>query len=237
MRALGPREMLEIWERGESAGTAQRALALIAQSEGASLFDTASLGIGMRNSRLLALREAMFGRRIEASAACPACGERMEFAFETADMRADAAPSDALVAVAHGGWHLTLRVPCGADLIDLPRSVDTARETLFQKCLVCVDGAAAPAQWPVEVLETAAAAIAARDPQAHMELDLACAACAHRFVVPFSIAQFLWNEISHAGRRLIEEVTALARAFGWSEAESLALSPARRRKYLEAAQA
>jgi len=235
MRALTTREMLDIWERGEAAGAVQRSLELIAVSDGLALDRVFALGIGARNARLLDLRETMFGRRVEATAECPNCGEAAEFAFETGDLRIGAGDGGATFELAVEQWRFTLRLPVCADLLDLPPGIEAARQTLFRGCIVSADGPPAPAQWPLSVLQGAAEAIAARDPQAQLDIDLTCAACGHRRLVAFNIAQFLWAELAEAGRRLIDEVTVLARAFGWSEAETLALSPARRRKYLEAA--
>ena len=51
----------------------------------------------------------------------------------------------------------------------------------------------------------------------------------------FDIATVLWTELAGLARSLIEEVDALASAYGWSEREILALSGRRRRAYLELA--
>jgi hypothetical protein len=46
-------------------------------------------------------------------------------------------------------------------------------------------------------------------------------------------AEFLWAAAEAQARRLLLEVDALARAYGWREPDVLALPPARRRAYLE----
>jgi hypothetical protein len=235
MRALTTREMLDIWERGEAAGAVRRSLELIATADGLALDEAMTLGIGARNARLLDLREAMFGPRLESTAECPDCGEAVEFAFETGDLRIGAAHEGDTFELAVEQWRFALRLPVCADLVDLPSGIDAARQALFRRCIVSADGPHSPALWPPSVLAAAADAIAMRDPQAQMDIDLTCAACGRRRLVAFNIAQFLWAEIADAGRRLIDEVAILARAFGWNEAETLALPPARRRRYLEAA--
>ena len=75
--------------------------------------------------------------------------------------------------------------------------------------------------------------MAARDPLAEIELALACPACGHQWQLVFDIASFLWLKIEMQARRLLREVHALARAYGWREADILALSPGRRQAYLE----
>jgi hypothetical protein len=71
------------------------------------------------------------------------------------------------------------------------------------------------------------------DPMADIHLALNCPSCEHKWMAPFDIVAFLWREISAAARRLLREVHTLASAYGWTESEILALSPVRRRAYLE----
>ena len=75
--------------------------------------------------------------------------------------------------------------------------------------------------------------MAAADPQADVELALSCPACGHAWPAAFDIASFLWTEVDAWARVLLHEIHALASAYGWREADILALSPRRRRAYLE----
>ncbi len=78
-------------------------------------------------------------------------------------------------------------------------------------------------------------ALSTCDPQADVRIDLDCASCGHRWTSPFDIARYLWTELETHARRLLYDVHALATAYGWAEADVLAVSPARRRYYLELA--
>jgi hypothetical protein len=49
----------------------------------------------------------------------------------------------------------------------------------------------------------------------------------------FDMPAYFWSEIQMGARRLLQEVHALASAYGWRESEILMLSAARRRAYLE----
>ena len=51
--------------------------------------------------------------------------------------------------------------------------------------------------------------------------------------MPFDIVSFFWREIEEFAIRTLREIHALARAYGWAEDQILALSPTRRRCYLE----
>jgi len=71
------------------------------------------------------------------------------------------------------------------------------------------------------------------DPHADIRLDLDCSACQARWQAPFDIVPFLWSAVDAWALRLLRDVHRLARAYGWREADILALSPPRRRCYLE----
>jgi hypothetical protein len=87
------------------------------------------------------------------------------------------------------------------------------------------------------VLNAVAARLGELDPQADLMVPLECPECGHGWQSSLDIAEHLWTEIDTYAKRLIYEVTGLATAFGWTEAEVLAVSPARRRMYLEASAA
>ena len=71
------------------------------------------------------------------------------------------------------------------------------------------------------------------DPLATVELEFLCPGCGAVCPAAFDIASFLWAEVDTAARSAVEDVHTLASAYGWSEEEVLALSPGRRRLYLE----
>ena len=86
---------------------------------------------------------------------------------------------------------------------------------------------------PEGVLEAMTDAMAAADPQAAVDMALTCPECAHQWRARFDIASFLWREVDAWARQTLVEVARLASAFGWSEGDILALTPWRRRRYLE----
>ncbi|MFC8681528.1 hypothetical protein ACFT30_08395 [Microbacterium ureisolvens] len=85
-----------------------------------------------------------------------------------------------------------------------------------------------------EALEAAVARTAADfDPQADIELELTCPACAEEWRTPFDITAFLWRELESWAMRTLWETHLLARAYGWSEADILALGSWRRQHYID----
>jgi len=82
-------------------------------------------------------------------------------------------------------------------------------------------------------LQAVADRMAAADPQGDVELALTCPACGHAWPAAFDIASFFWTEVDAWARVLLHEIHALASAYGWREVDILALTPWRRRAYLE----
>jgi hypothetical protein len=76
-------------------------------------------------------------------------------------------------------------------------------------------------------------AMARLDPQAEIDLDLACPACGASFSVVFDTAAFFIQELDERAARLLHEVHVLAWHYHWSEADILHLPSARRGFYLE----
>ena len=76
------------------------------------------------------------------------------------------------------------------------------------------------------------AAIAEADPNAEILLNLTCPACGERFQELFDIVTHLWDEISAYAKDIAYETHLLARYYGWSEREILAMSEHRRQTYL-----
>ena len=91
----------------------------------------------------------------------------------------------------------------------------------------------ATAALPEPVVRAVGQALGDADPQADVELALSCTACGHRWATRFDVVEFLWHELDRRLRGVLGEVHLLARAYGWTEADILALPDRRRRRYLE----
>ena len=227
-RTLTQSELLSIWERGEGQRPSRRALALLeGAAPDAGAADLANLPVGRRDALLLDLRERLFGDAFSGVTSCPACGEEIELAFDIDEVRAgEGAP------LAIPG--LEVRLPTTADLERIEQlDLITARQRLFALCVTRNGQPIEVDALPAGVAELIAAQMAAADPQADMQLDAACPSCGERWREPFDIVAFLFSELSVFARRLLAEVHEIAGAYGWSEREILALSPARREAYLE----
>jgi hypothetical protein len=243
VNAPGSAALLDAWERGLKLPLPQRALLVLAASHpDATLAELAALPLGARDALLFDVREQMFGAELATVTTCPNCDEVLEAGFLLTDIRAagarDIAGEHELMVAGHS---IRFRLPATADVLAIPKDADAdaARDLLMQRCLLeardLSGKAVAPNALPENMLPEISAAMSGADPQAIVDLALECPACGHGFAAAFDIASYLMAEIHAWAQRLIVEVATLARAFGWREADVLALSPTRRRLYLELA--
>jgi hypothetical protein len=234
MHGLAAADVLALWERCLPQSPGVRAVTLLALTDPDA--DPASLPVGRRDAALLALHTAAFGGRLAAVAGCPGCGEWLDLGVDAAELAAvsgAAADPPAELTVRHGGHTLRLRLPTAGDLAAAP--ADGA--ALLASCVLAADHDGVgvdPRELPAEVRRAAEERLAAADPGAELELELTCPSCDHRWREALDPVVFLWAEVDGWARRLAGEVHALAAAYGWGEAEILALSPWRRRLYLDA---
>jgi hypothetical protein len=243
---LAADDWLRAWERARRLPPALRPCAWlaplsdIAVDEDAALAEAEALPVGQRDARLLGLHAALFGPRLQATARCPRCGAAIEFELDAPAMRVDA-PDEAVsrVALAHDGWHVEARLPDSRDLHALSACTDaaSAREVLLRRCVtearpLSDAPGGSPAAPPPAVVDALSRALADADPQAATDLGLACPECGFDWEEPFDIAAFLGDALDRWADRMFDEVHVLAAAYGWGEAEILALSPARRARYL-----
>ena len=179
--------------------------------------------------------------QLEAGAACPSCGEHLEVALRTDDIRTTAPSGGGVVYVETCGYQVQARVPTSADLLAAVGHVaESAHAALLRRCVFGIrqaDDEVDAATLPDAVAQAVIRELAARDPQAEVLLSLRCPACEHEWSTPFDILAYLWDEIDDWARRLLSEVHTLASAYGWSERDVLGMSARRRRLYLEMSEA
>lgn len=246
MRGLSAADVLNVWERGAGHSAALRSLDILAvacpELEASAL---AHLSVGRRDALLLEVRGLTLGPRLEGTTRCPACDEALEFAVQTDDLRLPdgegAGQDDAALTWEGDGARVAYRLPRVGDLVAIGElsTPQTTLSVLLERCVLRaeVDGAMVPvAALGAGIVEALAAEMARRDPQADLQLALTCPACGHSWQAPFDIASFFWAEIAAAAKRLLREVHLLAGAYGWREADILAMSAFRRQAYIEMVQ-
>ena len=239
MDGLSEHEVVALWEQGRRSGPLSRAdlLAAAARPE-LSASQRDAMTIGARDALLLELRIATYGRHATAFLPCPSCGEALEAPLDLATLRhspPDASPSvEVEVEVEDAPWRVVARVPTVQDVRVAAAAGD--RAALLERIVVSAERAGdrvAPGALPPSIVSALEAALEARDPQADIRLAQQCPACGHGFTSTFDVASFLWHEVDVDARRVVDEIDRIAFAYGWSEAEILALGRTRRATYME----
>jgi hypothetical protein len=242
---LSASDILRVWERGQQLHPVDRALLLLAIAHPAVPWEQlARLPVGQRNEQLLSLRESTFGPRLASFAQCSRCGERLEFEFAASHIRLQEAASIAAGSGEAGGtliqevagYTVRFRLPDSYDLAAIASSTDvqSARNTLLDRCILSIEqNGELVERLPLEAEQLLSEYLSRADPQADVQLSLRCPNCGNEWLLSFDISSFFWTEINSLAKRLLREVHTLGRAYGWREAEILAMSAARRQAYLE----
>lgn len=238
-------ELLDLWDAGDGASPAQRALLLVASAwPDECALDARPLGF--INARLLQLRAALFGPVITCLANCASCHAELE----------SRVPIDALLALGRkpsGGPHafaatldiddgtrVAVRIPCIGDLLSLDGARGESGAALLARIVdpVTVGGTdeggerCDPERLTPDACRQIERWVADADPLGVIHLSLRCPECSASWREPLHVVDLLWIELSHHASRLLREIARLAQAFGWSEADLLGMPVQRRLRYL-----
>ena len=242
MHALSARHLLEVWESGFSQAPAEQALALLAAARPDVSRDAlAALSIGARDASLLNLREGLWGPEMIAVVACSSCRETLELSLDTRELLSGHQREQTEeLSASLDGYKIAFRVPTSFDVIAASRHYDPeqGRALILDRCLLSVEKgetSVTSGDLSPEVLAAVEERMTEADPLADIQLDLTCPSCEGRWQAVFDIVSFLWTELDVWARRMLRDVHILARAYGWSEMDVLALSPTRRQFYLDMA--
>jgi hypothetical protein len=239
MTALSPAAVLDIWELGCRLHPIDRALLILSRAyPDYSHDELQDMCLGRRDELLLQARERTFGAGIEAVTACPICGYDLEFRTERRSLISETALYPAKQqAIAIDGTVFSLRSPNSRDAAAAAvcDDVESATQAIVDRCTAAVSEphqrlilAGLPERTVFDVQQ----AFASLDPQSEILFALHCPGCGHEWQALFDIASFFWAEIRSQARRLLQEVDALARTYGWREADILRMSEKRRSLYL-----
>jgi hypothetical protein len=242
MRVLSQADCLALWESGQALHPLDRGLlavhAAFPETRGE---DVADWPLGRRNGALAQLRSVSFGSAIRGWTACEDCGDKLEFELDGNTLAERYSPaSDGSVRVDGK----VFRLPTSRDLAFISGEHDPrhAAMRLMERCMLSgaeeglTDPTANP-EWIERDLDAVGESMAEADPLAEIMLHFDCPACGGSFDQSLDLVAFLWSEVEGRARHLMLDVHTLASAYGWSEAEILSLSPARRAFYVETARA
>jgi len=230
VRGLTARDCLDLCDDGAPLDWVSRGLLLAGAAWPDGSPDAcAALPIGVRDRLLIVLRVRTFGPSMAVRFRCPACSADL---IATVDLGAVLAehpttpPSTVRLEV--NGQAIEARLPSSDDLLATTGLAPFEAEwALYDRCLVAAASGDRRA-----LRQHVADAIALADPLTGFEVELECTNCGTRCPETFDIVSAFWKEIEVRADRTAREIDALAEAYGWTEAEVLALSPSRRARYL-----
>jgi hypothetical protein len=235
--------VLALWERTLEQGAVPRDDALLRASEdGAGHAQT----LGERNTRLLALHARLFGAGLALLSRCPACGTTAQFDADCDALVMQGTPSPPATPqlLESHGHRIEFRLPDRAD-IDAASAATSATAghadfvgSLLERCVTSCscNGVSVPAlAMPPAVLDALSQRMDALDPAASLSFGVECPQCDARWEARLDVAQLVWQKVQTAAERVLLDVDALARAYGWTEPDVLRLSSVRRAAYLQMA--
>jgi hypothetical protein len=251
MHTLTEAGLLNLWETGHPMHPLDRALLAVEATSSDSATAVADWPLGRRNRALAQLHATLFGRRLRGWTQCRACRERLEFDVDAMALAGRSNTESEQYITFHERRY---RLPVSRDLAALAAETsgesgsealaDLAARRLVERCCLATEPGAT--QYETSGTERALSdsdideigeQMAAADPLAEILLHFDCPACNTPFEESLDLTSFIWAEIERKALRLLRDVHTLAAAYGWSEPEIFALTPARRAAYIEMVQA
>ncbi|MEX8521097.1 MAG: hypothetical protein AB3X44_21545 [Leptothrix sp. (in: b-proteobacteria)] len=236
---MDAQELLLGWDAGHREPVARWAFTMLQRADSAkgapSLLDRP---VGERDTRLMALRNEIFGHRLRMSSRCPQCAAELDAELDARGMFAQP-PASACdeQECQSSGYVVGFRLPTGRDLAAISDcdSVDEAAGLLLERCVTRAhrnDQPVDTASLPESVVDAINGGMAELDPGADVRIRVCCESCGHSWSLAFDVLSFVWHEIDVWARRMLLDVHRIAMAYGWTEEAILALSSARRSAYL-----
>lgn len=227
MTAVAAQEILGAWDR---LSALPRAVHWDARN--AALLDALGLTaardtVGARQAALLEFYAGNFGERLDGVSACPGCATEVELNVPVAELVSGMPAPEPVEPLDVDGVQVRWRLPSTADLAASARCADPALGAVLLLERIAGAGLSEPGR------KALAQRVAAADPFADITFDFTCPECAATWESPLDAGEFVWARLRSTARRLLGEVDELARVYGWSEGQVLALSQQRRNSYLE----
>lgn len=227
-----PLDLLSLEDAGEALSPPRRALLLAAHAPG----PTAEVGepVGRTHARLLRLHQELAGSILQGTVGCPSCAATVELSVDCEELLASQPdvpvhPTPLATGSGTDTTSITWR-PVSYDDLAAAAEAEDDGHAVTAVLSRCVDGEVTDQLRP-----SLCAAMEAADPLAEIEVELACPECVEPVHALLDILDFTWAQLVVRAQALIVEVDVLARVYSWSEADILALSPARRRRFVELA--
>jgi hypothetical protein len=232
--------LLRMWEAAHTCVGVEREDALLDALDNSSSHHQS---LGERNLKLIDLHALHFGDSIELYSRCPSCSVECEFSasskFLTSQLRSNC-HAEAINFIDSDGYHIEFRLPSRTDLEKI-QSIQDAEESflvLLERCVVSAsrgNDIVSPKLLPEPVMRALSDRMEELDPGASISFALECPDCSTKWDALLNLGTLLWAKVQNSAERLLLDIDALARAYGWTEPDILRLSPLRRAAYLQLA--
>ncbi|HEY6575140.1 MAG TPA: hypothetical protein VI029_09415 [Mycobacterium sp.] len=239
LAGLDGEEILRAWEAAAVAKPVGRSAAVLREVITDLPVDATALPVGRCDTLLLALRVGTFGSPLSGVSSCPACDAAVDVDVDLAEVLACLPPVDTDYAdeyvLGHGDYVVRYRLPTTADLLSAADADDPAVR-IAARCVSSIEKSGAAvvlADAPPDVLAEIGEHMSAADPAADIRLGVRCPECATEWSALLDVTAIFHAELTGAALQIISEIDELASRYGWSEQQILALTPTRRRTYLE----
>lgn len=230
-------ELLDLWEHVVASTPSERADRLLAAT-----YEHPPTSLGAHNAALLDLRARLFGRAQSLSSRCPSCDATTEFTIDCTGLAQALLPASSASDEQHleaDGYRVDFRMPRVADVraVSARATSDDFAQALLDRCVLRVESEGGATCTIDDLPDSVAEALSARmdllEPGANVSFDLTCPECGAQSSIGMDCGDVLWSELQVKAERLLLDVDALARAYGWTEPQVLALSATRRAAYLQ----
>jgi hypothetical protein len=183
--------------------------------------------VNRRLQALLAVTVATRGARWTHTAICghTTCGAAMDLPLSLQDFQRQQDPLTVSCTL-DDGHVLTVPVPRGRDQLAWLQQGSSNTTHMLASLLPTAEQVSETTGVIVEDALTEA------DPLTALILHTACPECGGDNQLPLDLEALCLSLLAQEGPRLLDQIHRLALAYHWSEAEILAISPARRREYL-----
>jgi hypothetical protein len=231
MPGLDPAALLAVWERGRHEAPLDRALTLLSAAVPAGA-EASGWDLGSRDALLAAVLEGFTGATAWGCIGCSACAARLDVPVDIAALaRAPVRARAEQLRTAADGATVAFRLPTTDDLRVVPGAdAGAARRALVARCT-----GRAEQDISDELAAAVEEAMEEASPVGAVEFAVGCPDCGATTVAALDVPALLWAEVELRATALLRDVHVLATAYGWTEADVLSLSPARRAAYLELA--
>lgn len=230
-----PGETLALWEAlASTTSVARGASVLVALGAAAGLADAVRMPLATAARAALGELRERAGPQVQTVLTCPDCGAVLDVPLRLDDLldaTGDLPEGAAAGLVTVDG--VVVRGPTTEDLLVALASEDPSA-ALRGRCVTWPAGVGATTADPA-VQERVSAAAEELAGASALAVRLDCPDCGGDVAAEVDAVALLADRVADEVRDLLADVAELAMAFGWSEADVLQLSDARRHAYLDLA--